>query len=163
MAEPIQGVGGFVVAPENYFKRILPVVRAAGGLLIIDEVQTGWGRTGQILVRHRALGRRARRHHLCQGHRQRRARGLHRRHARGGGGGGRPHACRPLAATRWRWRRLTRRWSTSRSIGFGRMRRLEAVNLRARMEKMQEAHLFHWRRARDGTDAGVRDGGAGRG
>ena len=47
MAEPIQGVGGFVVAPEDYFKRILPVVRAAGGLLIIDEVQTGWGRTGK--------------------------------------------------------------------------------------------------------------------
>ncbi len=47
MAEPIQGVGGFVVAPEDYFKRILPVVRAAGGLLIIDEVQTGWGRTGR--------------------------------------------------------------------------------------------------------------------
>lgn len=47
MAEPIQGVGGFVVAPQDYFKRILPVVRAAGGLLIIDEVQTGWGRTGK--------------------------------------------------------------------------------------------------------------------
>ena len=47
MAEPIQGVGGFIVAPEEYFKRILPVVREAGGLLIIDEVQTGWGRTGK--------------------------------------------------------------------------------------------------------------------
>ncbi|MDZ7705755.1 MAG: aspartate aminotransferase family protein [Trueperaceae bacterium] len=46
MAEPIQGVGGFIVAPETYFKRILPIVREAGGLLIIDEVQTGWGRTG---------------------------------------------------------------------------------------------------------------------
>jgi 4-aminobutyrate aminotransferase-like enzyme len=46
MAEPIQGVGGFVVAPEAYFRRILPIVREAGGLLIIDEVQTGWGRTG---------------------------------------------------------------------------------------------------------------------
>ncbi len=46
MAEPIQGVGGFAVAPKDYFKRILPIVRAAGGLLIIDEVQTAWGRTG---------------------------------------------------------------------------------------------------------------------
>ncbi len=46
MAEPIQGVGGFVVAPKDYFRRILPIVEAAGGLLIIDEVQTGWGRTG---------------------------------------------------------------------------------------------------------------------
>lgn len=46
MAEPIQGVGGFAVVPLDYFKRILPVVQAAGGVLIIDEVQTGWGRTG---------------------------------------------------------------------------------------------------------------------
>lgn len=47
MAEPIQGVGGFAVAPKDYFKRILPLVKAAGGVLIIDEVQTGWGRTGK--------------------------------------------------------------------------------------------------------------------
>lgn len=46
MAEPIQGVGGFITPPENFFKRILPVVRAAGGVFIADEVQTGWGRTG---------------------------------------------------------------------------------------------------------------------
>ena len=46
MAEPIQGVGGFAVVPKDYFKRILPIVRAAGGILIIDEVQTAWGRTG---------------------------------------------------------------------------------------------------------------------
>lgn len=49
MAEPIQGVGGFIVAPEKYFQRILPIVKEAGGLLIIDEVQTGWGRTGKHL------------------------------------------------------------------------------------------------------------------
>jgi len=49
MAEPIQGVGGFVVAPQDYFRRILPLVREAGGLLIIDEVQTGWARTGRYL------------------------------------------------------------------------------------------------------------------
>lgn len=47
MAEPIQGVGGFGVVPKDYFKRILPLVKAAGGVLIIDEVQTGWGRTGR--------------------------------------------------------------------------------------------------------------------
>jgi 4-aminobutyrate aminotransferase-like enzyme len=47
MAEPIQGVGGFIVAPPDYFRRILPLVREAGGVLIIDEVQTGWGRTGE--------------------------------------------------------------------------------------------------------------------
>lgn len=47
MAEPIQGVGGFIVAPEKYFQRIEPIVRDAGGVIIIDEVQTGWGRTGK--------------------------------------------------------------------------------------------------------------------
>jgi alanine-glyoxylate transaminase / (R)-3-amino-2-methylpropionate-pyruvate transaminase len=47
MAEPIQGVGGFAVAPTDYFRRIEPLVREAGGILIIDEVQTGWGRTGK--------------------------------------------------------------------------------------------------------------------
>lgn len=46
IAEPIQGVGGFIVPPQDYFKRIMPIVKAAGGLLIADEVQTGWGRTG---------------------------------------------------------------------------------------------------------------------
>ena len=46
MAEPIQGVGGFIVPPEDYFRRILPIVKAAGGVFISDEVQTGWGRTG---------------------------------------------------------------------------------------------------------------------
>lgn len=46
MAEPIQGVGGFIVPPQDYFKRIYPIVKAAGGVFISDEVQTGWGRTG---------------------------------------------------------------------------------------------------------------------
>ena len=46
MAEPIQGAGGFIVPPQDYFQRILPIVRAAGGVFISDEVQTGWGRTG---------------------------------------------------------------------------------------------------------------------
>lgn len=46
IAEPIQGVGGFIVPPQDYFKRVAPIVRAAGGVFIADEVQTGWGRTG---------------------------------------------------------------------------------------------------------------------
>jgi len=46
MAEPIQGVGGFAVVPTDYFKRVVPIVREAGGVVIVDEVQTGWGRTG---------------------------------------------------------------------------------------------------------------------
>jgi 4-aminobutyrate aminotransferase-like enzyme len=46
IAEPIQGVGGFIVPPKSYFKRVAEIVRAAGGLFIADEVQTGWTRTG---------------------------------------------------------------------------------------------------------------------
>ncbi|HEX5706922.1 MAG TPA: aspartate aminotransferase family protein [Pyrinomonadaceae bacterium] len=46
MAEPILGVGGFIVPPEGYFERAAEIARAHGGLFIADEVQTGWGRTG---------------------------------------------------------------------------------------------------------------------
>src|SRR5262249_45587852 len=46
IAEPIQGVGGFITPPKEYFPIIEKIVRNAGGLFISDEVQTGWGRTG---------------------------------------------------------------------------------------------------------------------
>ncbi len=46
IAEPIQGVGGTVELPDGYLERVYESVRAAGGLCISDEVQTGFGRTG---------------------------------------------------------------------------------------------------------------------
>jgi 4-aminobutyrate aminotransferase-like enzyme len=46
LAEPIQGVGGFVVAPDGYFKVAVDIVKKYGGLFICDEVQTGFGRSG---------------------------------------------------------------------------------------------------------------------
>ena len=46
IAEPIQGVGGFITPPKEYFGIIADVVRQHGGIIISDEVQTGWGRTG---------------------------------------------------------------------------------------------------------------------
>ena len=46
-AEAIQGVGGSVVYPAGYLKQAYEHIRAAGGLCICDEVQTGFGRTGQ--------------------------------------------------------------------------------------------------------------------
>ena len=46
MAEPIQGVGGFITPPKEYFQEVLAIARKYGGLFICDEVQTGWGRTG---------------------------------------------------------------------------------------------------------------------
>jgi alanine-glyoxylate transaminase/(R)-3-amino-2-methylpropionate-pyruvate transaminase len=46
IAESIQGVGGVVVFPDGYLQHAYQHVRAAGGLCIADEVQTGFGRTG---------------------------------------------------------------------------------------------------------------------
>lgn len=46
MAEPILGVGGFIVPPKEYFQIAYEIARKHGGLCIADEVQTGWGRTG---------------------------------------------------------------------------------------------------------------------
>ncbi|MBE1492036.1 aspartate aminotransferase family protein [Plantactinospora soyae] len=46
IAEPIQGVGGFVAPPDGLFGAFKKVLDESGILLISDEVQTGWGRTG---------------------------------------------------------------------------------------------------------------------
>jgi 4-aminobutyrate aminotransferase len=46
IAEPIQGVGGFVEAPPGYFERVKEILDERDILLISDEVQTGFGRTG---------------------------------------------------------------------------------------------------------------------
>ena len=46
IAEPIQGVGGFITPPKEYFSIIEKIIRNYGGIWISDEVQTGWGRTG---------------------------------------------------------------------------------------------------------------------
>ena len=46
IAEPIQGVGGFITPPPEYFGIVAEIVRRYGGLFISDEVQTAWGRTG---------------------------------------------------------------------------------------------------------------------
>jgi alanine-glyoxylate transaminase / (R)-3-amino-2-methylpropionate-pyruvate transaminase len=46
IAECIQGVGGVVVPPKEYFKIAYDIVRQHGGLCVADEVQGGFGRTG---------------------------------------------------------------------------------------------------------------------
>src|SRR4030095_4159539 len=45
-AEPILGVGGFITPPAEYFQIAVGIVRKHGGIFICDEVQTGFGRTG---------------------------------------------------------------------------------------------------------------------
>lgn len=49
-AEPIQGNGGMITPPPDYFKRVKEILDAYGILLIIDEVQTGFGRTGKMFA-----------------------------------------------------------------------------------------------------------------
>src|SRR5580704_9592532 len=46
LAEPILGVGGFITAPDGYFKVAVEIIKKYGGVFICDEVQTGFGRTG---------------------------------------------------------------------------------------------------------------------
>lgn len=46
LAEPIQGVGGFITPPPEYFEIAVDIVRRHGGVFICDEVQTGFGRLG---------------------------------------------------------------------------------------------------------------------
>jgi len=47
IAETIMGVGGYLVPPRGYFERVAEIIRGHGGLLIIDEVQAGFGRAGK--------------------------------------------------------------------------------------------------------------------
>ncbi|MBN2445461.1 MAG: aspartate aminotransferase family protein [Phycisphaerae bacterium] len=47
IAEPIQGVGGSVLPPPEFFGIVYDIVRKYGGICISDEVQTGFGRTGE--------------------------------------------------------------------------------------------------------------------
>jgi alanine-glyoxylate transaminase/(R)-3-amino-2-methylpropionate-pyruvate transaminase len=47
IAEPIQGVGGVTRGAPNFFREAYAIVREYGGLCIADEVQTGFGRTGE--------------------------------------------------------------------------------------------------------------------
>jgi 4-aminobutyrate aminotransferase len=56
IAEPIQGVGGFVAPPDGYFKAVKEVLDQHGILWVSDEVQTGWGRTGSHFWGYQAHG-----------------------------------------------------------------------------------------------------------
>ena len=56
IAEPIQGVGGFVAAPDGVLGAYQKVLGEHGILLIADEVQTGWGRTGEHFWGYQAHG-----------------------------------------------------------------------------------------------------------
>jgi len=50
VVEPIQGEGGYVVAPEQFLQRLRDITRAHGIVLVADEVQSGMGRTGRMFA-----------------------------------------------------------------------------------------------------------------
>ncbi len=50
IAEPIQGNAGIVIPPKGYFKRVKEILDQYNILMIIDEVQTGFGRTGKMFA-----------------------------------------------------------------------------------------------------------------
>jgi 4-aminobutyrate aminotransferase len=54
VVEPIQGEGGYVVAPDHFLQRLRELTKAHGMLLIVDEVQSGMGRTGQMFAIERS-------------------------------------------------------------------------------------------------------------
>lgn len=56
IAEPIQGVGGFVTPPDGFFGAMMEVLDEHGILFISDEVQTAWGRTGEHFWGYQAHG-----------------------------------------------------------------------------------------------------------
>lgn len=50
IAEPVQGEGGFVVPPKEYFGKIQRICKENGIVFIMDEIQTGMGRTGNLFA-----------------------------------------------------------------------------------------------------------------
>ena len=56
VAEPIQGVGGFATPPDGFFAPMKKELDNRGVLFISDEVQTGWGRTGEHFWGYQAHG-----------------------------------------------------------------------------------------------------------
>ena len=50
IAEPVQGEGGFIVPPKEYFKKIKKICEENGIVFIMDEIQSGMGRTGYLFA-----------------------------------------------------------------------------------------------------------------
>jgi len=50
VVEPVMGEGGIIVPPEEWLQRVKEIIHEHGGLLIVDEVQTGYGRTGELFA-----------------------------------------------------------------------------------------------------------------
>ena len=76
LVEPVQGEGGYVVPPPGFLQELRSISDEIGCLLIMDEVQSGYGRTGTPFAFEQD-GRGAGHHRGGQGHRQRLPAQLH--------------------------------------------------------------------------------------
>ena len=156
IAESVPSVGGQIVLPAGYLANVYAHVRAAGGVCIADEVQTGFGRIGTHFYAFEAQRRRARHRRAGEADRQR----LSARR-------GRDDAARsprrsttawsssaPSAATPWRAPPAWPCSTSSRRSGCRSMRgrRRDAVGRAARAGR---PHPLDWRRARLGLFLGV--------
>jgi ornithine--oxo-acid transaminase len=52
LLEPIQGEGGVIIPPAGYLKKVAGICRRNNVLLMVDEIQTGLGRTGKLFAAH---------------------------------------------------------------------------------------------------------------
>lgn len=50
IVEPVQGEGGFIVPPKTYLKKLEKICQEKGIVFIVDEIQTGFGRTGKMFA-----------------------------------------------------------------------------------------------------------------
>ncbi|MEM2914263.1 MAG: aminotransferase class III-fold pyridoxal phosphate-dependent enzyme, partial [Candidatus Bathyarchaeia archaeon] len=50
IVEPVQGEGGFIVPPREYLNRLQQICQEKGIVFIVDEIQTGFGRTGKMFA-----------------------------------------------------------------------------------------------------------------
>lgn len=54
--EPVQGEGGFIVAPDDWMQGVVEITKQHGAILVADEIQTGFGRTGRwFAVEHAGI------------------------------------------------------------------------------------------------------------
>ena len=107
VVEPIQGEGGYLVAPDQFLQRLRALTEEHGMLLVVDEVQSGMGRTGRMFaIEHaqRAAGRDRDRQGDRVGPAARRRAGAREHHGRLAAGRARQHVRRQPGLLRGRAR-----------------------------------------------------------